>query len=64
MWSCDPPLPAGDARSQLMKLVHVVSSPLAVRVMLGGQLRFLRESRFRRHGGFPARHGSERSSGE
>ena len=29
-----------------MKLVHVVSSPLAVRVMLGGQLRFLRESGF------------------
>ena len=29
-----------------MKLVHVVSSPLAVRVMLAGQLRFLRESGF------------------
>ena len=46
MLSCDPPFSAGDARSQPMKLVHVVSSPLAVRVMLGGQLRFLRQSGF------------------
>ena len=29
-----------------MKIVHVVSSPLGVRVILGGQLRFLRESGF------------------
>ena len=29
-----------------MRLLHVVSSPLAVRVMLAGQLRFLRESGF------------------
>ena len=46
MLTCDPPLSAGDARFQPMKLVHVVSSPLAVRVMLGGQLRFLRQSGF------------------
>ena len=38
--------PAGNSRSLSMKIVHVVSSPLGVRVMLGGQLRFLRESGF------------------